>query len=271
MIEKLNADMPVSTDESTKLEADIDSTTQTSSHQEIVTIDFNRVHPHTAAIMLFVDGGSRNFGLTQRLIVHCSEENKANGKENMMAKVAQGAFMNRQLFKCINRPRKDSEGLALCVLYKDGWGKVGCSAWAFRLFFEGIYTDVTKAKMNMCDELVVSYVPNFLKYRPRLFPSVKAICAVLSSRALPKLKAFFLKNSRNDGGIKIRGFTTMIFNYLYGIDSRILEVSEAAYTVAVIQVILFLTQRVCAADAMTIANDIAFNSSTGNVLPDEFQ
>jgi hypothetical protein len=220
------------------LEADIDSTTQTSSHQEIVTIDFNLVHPHTAAIVLFVDGGCRNFSLTQRLIVHCSEENKASATDNMMAKVAEGAFMNRQLFKCINRPRKDAEGLALCVLYKDGWhGDEGASAWSYRLFFEGIFTEVTKAKMNLCDELVVRHVPNFLKYRPRLFPSVKAICALLSSRALPRLKTFFMKSvARNDGGIKIRGFTTMIFHYLYGINSMVLEPSEAAYTVAVIQV-----------------------------------
>lgn len=258
-IEKLNFDTPVSADGSTKLEADIDNTAQTASHEEIVTIDFSAVHPHTAAVMLFVDGGARNFELTQRLIVHCSEENVSDGQENLMAKVAEGAFVNTQLFKCVGRPRADTEGVMLCMLYKDGWGPSGASAWTYRFLFEGVYTESTKEKMSACDELVVRTVPNFLKYRPRLFPSVKAICSLLSSTALPRLKRHFQKGvSRKDGDVNIRGFSKMIFQYLHELDPRLADLEEAAYTVAVIQVCAPLALHHCTSETFVV-NDCAIH------------
>ena len=233
----MNIDKPVSSDGSVKLVADIDNTAQTSSHEEIVTIDFTAVHSHTAAMVLFVDGGARNFQLTQRIILHCSENNSTCGDENLMEKIVKGALVNEQLFKCINRPRHDAEGVVLCTAYKNGFLQDGSSTWSFRLLFDFAFTESSTLKMSLCDELVIKHVPYFLKYRPRLFPNVKAICSVLSSRALPKLKKYFQKGAtRKAGDVNIRGFSEMIFKHLCSLDSRILDLDEAAYTIAVIQV-----------------------------------
>jgi hypothetical protein len=96
-----------------------------------------------------------------------------------------------------------------------------------------------REKGAYCAQLAVAHVPAFAKYRPRMFPSVKDVCSVLSSTSLPELKTFFLTSDtivNKKRGLHIRDFTETIFSQLYKSFPKVIENDEAAYTVAVIQV-----------------------------------
>jgi hypothetical protein len=76
----------------------------------------------------------------------------------------------------------------------------------------------------------VDTVPCLLKYRPRLFPSVKSICAALSSTALPRLKKRFSAGK----GLPLPAFTDVLFQQLYHNQPALLDHTEASYTVAML-------------------------------------
>ena len=75
-------------------------------------------------------------------------------------------------------------------------------------------------------------MPSLEKFKPRLFGSVNDLCACLSSAALPTLKKKFTAFS---GGLQIGRFTEVIFKQVYKKSPKILQPSECAYTVAMIQ------------------------------------
>lgn len=134
----------------------------------------------------------------------------------------------------MGRTRKNYQGLALSLLYKDGWHdeqKTQCR-WVLKSFLDAVYTTSKKEKEDHLSALVVSTVPALDKYRPRLFNSVKEICAALSSHSLPKLKKKFQKNAE---GLLINEFVDVLFKQLYESHPKIREESEAAYTVAMLQ------------------------------------
>jgi hypothetical protein len=107
-------------------------------------------------------------------------------------------------FKISTRTRKNYQGLALCVLYKDGWNEAAdCPRWSVRSFMEPMFVTSTKDKQEKLGLLVVGAVPALEKFRPRLFGSIMDICAALSSHSLPKLKKKFQKGD----GLPIGQFT----------------------------------------------------------------
>lgn len=230
-IEKLTSDNPVSFDESGQLEADIDMYEQSSSHQENVHFDLTKIDPHTAAIVLFVDGGPRNFQFVQTVIVHCSQENIDSDSSNFMSKVEPGAYSNALLFQSASRARKDFQGVALNVIFRDGWNDDGTPKWHIKNIFEPLYVPTSREKDERCAQIVITTVPSLDKYRPRLFPSVKAICSALSSTSLPKLKKCFQKGN----GLPIKQFTEVLYQQLYETNPRVAEEDESGYTVALLQ------------------------------------
>lgn len=142
-----------------------------------------------------------------------------------------GGVPNPLLFQIIGRTRKDVHGVALGVFYKDGWHNSGASCWLMQNLFEPVYVPSAREKDEKCAGVIISTVPALDKYRPRLFANVKAICSALSSTSLPKLKKSFLKCN----GLPMKQFTEALFLQLYETHPKIIDDSEAAYTVAMLE------------------------------------
>jgi hypothetical protein len=214
-------------------------------HHENVHIRFHAVSIQTYAIVLLIDGGPRNFKSVQKLTLYCSQEN-TDDDGNSLARMAEGGFVNVPLFQFSGKPRRDHTAVISSILYKNGNHNTSSSSlsssspsssvWFIYNLFEGIYSETSGEKDKCCHHFAVTYVPTFHKYRPHIFPSVKALCEALSSTSLPSLKTLFLQGGQKTGGLNLREFTEVIFRHLHMIYPKILEHEEAANTVAVIQV-----------------------------------
>ena len=144
-----------------------------------------------------------------------------------------GASVFIPLFNSVARTRKDCLDLAVCVVYKDGWDKDGNPMWAAKPPFEPVYQTIVKAKELFCSELVINIVPCLEKCRPRLFSSVRGLCAALSSEALPLMKKKWFRGDSDS--LSIDDFTAVLFIQLYEMHPKIIEDLEAGYAVAMIQ------------------------------------
>jgi len=278
-IEKLDSGSKRTKDRACVLVSDTDGATgQSNTFSESVKIDFRLVSKETSAIMLFLDGGPRNFQFVQSITVKC---------EPVAARsVIPGQVAPQGLFEFTEKSRKDFQGVALGVVYKDGWlpepepegeeeGKetagaatavvemndsaLGTNAEAevepaaaaaldalkeaqapyvpamqfmTRAIFEPVFVNSQKAKHERIVNMVVTFVPSLEKFRPRLFASVKDVCAALSSEALPGLKTKF---TAIPSGLPITQFTEVIYKQLFKTHPKIADLNERAYTVAMIQ------------------------------------
>ena len=99
-----------------------------------------------------------------------------------------------------------------------------------------------KEKEEKLALLAVASVPMLEKYKPRLFSNVAEICAALSSHALPKLKKRFLKT---EDGLPIGQFTDILFKQLFETHPRIIDDSECAYVVAMLQEMFYQIGKAC--------------------------
>jgi WD40 repeat protein/Ca2+-binding EF-hand superfamily protein len=152
---------------------------------------------------------------------------------DLLPKEGDGNEYYGPLYLMQGRTRKNYKGLILCAIYKSGWDYQREKAvWTTRCFLEPSYASSTKEKIDQCTQLAISSVPALEKFRPRLFSSIRDLCAALSSHALPKLKKKFLKNEE---GLPIGQFTEVLFKQLYETHPKIIEDSEAPYTVAMLQ------------------------------------
>jgi hypothetical protein len=180
-----------STDGSTTLLADLDNTSsaQTGLFDETVKLDLKKVNQNTSAILIYLHGGPRKYQFVNTVTTHCVQMPAEKDVNSLSAKLQDKG--SQVLFQLQNRPRKDFEGIVLCVLYRDGWHDDVSPKWMFKSFMEPILDSARKVLDERCFQLVVSSVPTLEKYRPRVFNSVKHICAALSSTALPRLKKKF--------------------------------------------------------------------------------
>lgn len=247
-MEKLDATSRKSKDGSSVLLADFDHAQSGTSFSESVKIDLNKVSKNISAILFLLDGGPRNFQFVQSVAVQCIQI-PVDNSTNILAPIG-GDTHSYPLFNITGKTRKDYQGVALFVIYKDGWHENGIKdemtdlkrspsrskfnqKWVAKSFLEPIYVTTKKAIDERCGQLVVGAVPALEKFRPRLFNSVRDICAALSSTALPKLKKKFL---RSETGLEIVPFTEVLFKQLHESFPRIAEDDEeAAFTVAMIQ------------------------------------
>lgn len=228
-IQKLNADNPLSTDKSCTLSTDVDShKVGKSSHEENCHILFPFVEERVSCMLLFIDGGPRNFQFVQRVILHCWQENIDAEETNFMNKIDQTNSAKIPLFYTQCRTRKDFEGLNAFVLYRKEIGQT--FKWACKPLHDPVFVCGIREKDDHCHSYVVEVVPALFKYRPRLFPSVKHICSALSSTSLPDLKKRFSKGK----GLELRTFTEVLFCQLWKGNAAVLVPEEAAYTVAML-------------------------------------
>ena len=257
-IEKLDGSHKHSKDYSISLLSDIEPTTQ-NTYVECMKANFDKVSPHCAAILLAVSGGPRNFQFVANLSANCVK--LATEKESSF--LPSGADNSTEpLFTSATKPKRDYQGVAICVLYKDGWQRAETVVggentvsteggekpedqhhldshdshekpiWHCKCVMEPLYGTTSNANDEQCAIVVIKAVPSLEKFRPRLFSTVRDVCAALSSLALPKLKKKFLKS---EDGLLIGEFTEVLFMQLYDSHPKIADETEAAYTVAMIQ------------------------------------
>lgn len=246
-IEKLDGGNKRSKDYSINLLQDLEPTSP-NSYVECMKINFDNVSPHCAAILLVVSGGPRNFQFVANLTVNSVK--LAAEKESTF--LPSGADNSAEpLFMSSTKPKRDYQGVAICVIYKDGWKQADRPfeehpqqdatidlesyekpVWHCKCVMEPLYGTTASANDEQCAVVVINAVPSLEKFRPRLFSNVRDLCAALSSLALPKLKKKFLKS---DDGLLIGEFTEVIFMQLHDTHPKIADETEAAYTVAMIQ------------------------------------
>jgi hypothetical protein len=228
-IEKLDGTNKNSRDDSIQLLADVDMANQDSSY-ECIKLDFSKINRSTTAVLLFLEGGQRNFQFVNTM----SLEGMKIASDTHKSFLPTAGAQNQPLFTSNGRIRKDFQGMALCVLYIASWIEKS-PQWVLKPMMEG-FGDYGKGKDETCSHLVITSVPQLGKFRPRLFGHVRDISAALSSHALPKLKKKFLKNP---GGLQLGQFTAVLFNQLYQTHPKVAEETEAAYAVAMIQEMFF--------------------------------
>eukprot|EP01038_Epipyxis_sp_PR26KG_P009407 gene9407-12668_t len=198
---------------------------------ESLKADFKLVSQSTSSILLFLDGGPRNFQHISSVSMSCFK-NSANRNFGEFLPDEKTDSKNNNTFKITGRTRKNYLGLALCVIYRDGWNSNETPRWAVKTILEPLFVSSEKAKEEKCTQIVVSNVPALEKYRPRLFSSIRELCAALSSHALPKLKKKF---QRSEEGLPIGQFTEVLFKQLAESHPKILEDTEAPYAVSMLQ------------------------------------
>jgi hypothetical protein len=159
-IQKLNIDHCLSSDGAVRLEADMDSLEDAKTHKECVHVSFAKVHVKTAAIVLFVDGGPRNFQFISSVAVTCSETNDttATSGQDLMKKLESALHTHRTaLFRAQCVARKDFQGIAALVIYKDGWHSADDSPkFACCPVLEPVFLPTTREKDEYCQSVAVS-------------------------------------------------------------------------------------------------------------------
>lgn len=230
-MEKLTVVNPVSRDGSCSL-TDVDSGSKQGIHIESVIVDFTKVDATVSCILLLLDGGPRNFQFIQGASVTCEPHKRAEDDDNFLSN-EDSDKLKVPIYRMYGRTRKDYPCMVLSVLFKDGWSETGGVMWGSVSVFEPIYCSSVKEKEDRCTQLVVNVVPVLEKFKPRLFVNVRAICAALSSLALPKLKKNFF--DENGGGLLILDFIEVIFKQLYDTHPKIIEESESGYLIAMLE------------------------------------
>jgi hypothetical protein len=213
--------------------ADMDNTKESKTHEEQVHVDFGHISPNTSSAVVFIDGGSRNFQCASGITIRASRKFiQCEGASNFSASLDNiAADDDVSLFECSCIPRKDYQAVLGLVLHKTGFHPDGSVMWNCKAVFEPVLVSRSKEKDDVCDKAIVNLVPSLHQYRPRLFPSVQAICAELSSTALPNLKRLFMADN---SGLPIDNFTEVIFMQLYEVNHGVTNPSEAEYTVAML-------------------------------------
>lgn len=198
---------------------------------QCVKIDFSKVDPGITSMLMCLDGGPRSFNNIIGTTLRCRSSPGDRGEGTFLS--GSGASVFLPLFNSLVRTRKDCLDVAICVIYKDGWDEEGNPMWVAKPVFEPIYQTIVKAKELFCSELVINVVPCLEKCRPRLFSSVRGLCAALSSEALPQMKKKWFRGESDS--LNIDEFTEVLFIQLNETHPKIIDELEAGYAVAMIQ------------------------------------
>jgi len=224
--DRINGEKLRSDDGSTALIMDVDSPVYArSTMTQCVKINLSRVRLETTSLLVCLDGGPRCFNNVLSAALRCRTSPGDRGEGTFLSGAAVNVMV--PLFNASSKTKKDCLGIAVCVFYKDGWDDDGKPLWAARPLFEPVYHPIRTAKEAFCAELVIGVVPCLEKCRPRLFPSVRGVCAALSSDAFPKLKKKWFQG--DDDSLDIDAFTEVIFCQLYETHPKILDELEAPY------------------------------------------
>ena len=144
-----------------RLEADLDLLQDAKCHKECVHICFPLVDIKTAAMVMFVDGGPRNFQYISTVAITCSErdETTAESSEDLVKQLESSMNAGRSgLFRaeytCV--AKKDFQGIAAMVVYKDGWHEDDSPQFVCCPTLEPVYLPTTREKDEYCQSIAVS-------------------------------------------------------------------------------------------------------------------
>jgi hypothetical protein len=112
LVEKIDKNNKLSIDNSIQFTHNVDVGTK-DSHMDCIKIDFRLVSSSTSAILLYLDGGPRNFQFLQSVTVHCIKASPERNFGEFLPDDTNGV-KNVPIFKIFGRTRKNYQGLALC-------------------------------------------------------------------------------------------------------------------------------------------------------------
>lgn len=227
LVERLSADNLVSLDQAVTLEADVEDAEQ----QEFVQVLFEKIDPAVSCVVLFLDGGARNFQHVQGLHVNIDDFTPEDTDRSfLMISNADQANIPAGICHMLGRTRNNCHGATLMLLYKSFDSDNGSFSWSVRNIFESTYcTNQLEKDAKVQSLIICGNVPALDKYRPRLFPNVGSICSKLSSKALPKLKDKFA-----GPGLPLDQFVETIFKELLHVTPQLNDQIEADYLVAML-------------------------------------
>ena len=237
-MEKLNIDNPVTEDGSCSLEADIDTFEKSKTHVENAVWNFNKVSPQTSCMLFCITGGQRNFINVESMALRCTDaydkssipDDSSDFAHTVSSHMHANEFTSKEFFTKKFKPRRDSENMIAMIVYQNGRHSNGKPAWVCRLSLQQLQATNDDEKEVVCGQAVISAVPSLSKYRKHIFPSVKSLCASLSSTSLPLLKNEFCVGD----GLKLNAFTKVLFRELNRQNPKVSDRSEAPYTVALL-------------------------------------
>jgi hypothetical protein len=160
------------------------------------------------------------------------------------SKIGEETELTQPVYDFTFQLRADTHGVVLCTVHRNeeharffsqvsgNLSVQNAMIWASTCVIEPIHSASSVDQLEQSYLMVVSYIPSFDRFRPRLFSSVRELCSALSSRSLPELKIKFQKSKR---GIPIEDFVPIIFRQLYSTIPKVADESEAPYAVAMIQ------------------------------------
>ena len=155
---------------------------------EFVHIDLAALNPDTAAVLFYLDGGLRNFNRVNTVKMTCTRTRVISDAQSMH--YAEDA---KELKLCVSTCKigKDVDCVALGVLF--------CQEGSWNVHhIHRQFTNMSPAEQHeSLQTMVVDVIPQFEKFKPRLFPSVSSICAALSSHSLPQLKVSVVLQMQN--------------------------------------------------------------------------
>lgn len=121
---------------------------------------FSDVDIKTTSMVLFVDGGPRNFQFITSVGVTCAEilyDNAESGSDMMkkLESALQGSRHRTSLFHAEAFTRKDFQGVVAMVLYKDGWHTDDSPRFACCPNLEPVFLATTREKDEYCQTITV--------------------------------------------------------------------------------------------------------------------
>lgn len=145
---------------------------------EFASVDLTLIAKDTAAVLFYLDGGSRNFHRVRSVKLYCTRTRLVADSQ-----FRPGDEVNEvKLCHSSSKPGKDAEMVALGVLYSAD------DLWILHHIQQPILEVSPAEQLEHLQMIVVSVIPAFEQFKVRQFPSVPSICAALSSHSLPLMK-----------------------------------------------------------------------------------
>ena len=228
----------MSNDKAIELQSDIKGGQNGS--QENFLVNLPMINEKISSILVLIDGGEKNFRYARNIRIRSVQESfiSLNDKEgSLMWQLMSGSLQGddkKTLFEAQMVFEKTTQCILGAIIYrveKRGDSSDLFGDWMCISLSSPSGVKALQEKKSLCHKHILTSVPSLRKFCTKVFPSVASICSSLSSGSLPDLKESFLEND----GLAMREFTITLFHYLCVENPKILEPSEAAYTVAMLE------------------------------------
>lgn len=239
IIDKIDFASPSSPCGNISLLADVNVSSKNLSDHEYVSINLEGLDEDLSAIMLVIEGGTKNFQHIRSIVIHCSRQPKRMGNSMLKLTNCDESEDQRKLFDISDRSGHHVTTQSVCalVLHHSPTADDVPQVWSAVSIMQSI-TDASSVRKaaKYCD-IALNTVPSFESYRPRLFGSLAAICGSLSSEALPGLKKIFCrKNNSTNEGLPLLQFIEVIFKELLSTNfDGLQDVHEIRHTISLLQ------------------------------------